>query len=484
LESNCCYCSIVKLLPMTIDIKSLTIIQALEGMRNKKFTAVDLVQGCLANINKYNDDYHVLLTVVDEAVLLTKAKEIDKTDYSLPLSGIPIVLKDLFSTDGLRTTAGSRVLEGYTPVYDATVVAKLKSAGAIIIGKANQDAWAHGSTGENSDFTPTGNAYNKDYAAGGSSSGSAVAVALGMCLAAAGTDTGGSIRVPASWNNLVGFKPTYGRVSRYGIIAMASSLDSIGHITKDVADSAYMLSITAGKDPFDATTGGDPIGRFVPSRMTLKGVRIGVAPEYLGVGKKATKGMHPDLEERIEASLAALEKLGATIVQISLPYTDVALETYYILCPSEVSSNLGRYDGVRYGNGRESFGAEAKRRIMIGTYSLSSGYYDAYYKTAQKVRSLVIADFVQAFEEVDVVFAPVTPGPAPKLGEYADDPISVYLSDIYTVPVNLAGLPAIALPSGFVDGLPVGIQLIGPQWSEEKLFSIGNAYELRTNNRR
>jgi len=453
-----------------MTIQKLTISAALEGMRNKKFAAVDLVQGCLANINKYNDDYHVLLTVVDEAVLLTKAKEIDKTDYSLPLSGIPIVLKDLFSTDGLRTTAGSRVLEGYTPVYDATVVAKLKSAGAIIIGKANQDAWAHGSTGENSDFTPTGNAYNKDYAAGGSSSGSAVAVALGMCLAATGTDTGGSIRVPASWNNLVGFKPTYGRVSRYGIIAMASSLDSIGHITKDVADSAYMLSITAGKDPFDATTGNKKLDAW-SERKTLEGVRIGVSKEYL-------------LEEITERALKSFEELGAVIVDISLPYTEAALETYYVLCPSEVSSNLARFDGVRYGRDRSAFGDEAKRRMMIGTYALSSGYYDAYYKTASKVRTLVLRDFEKAFEKVDVIFAPVTPGPPSKIGEKVNDPLALYLSDIYTVPVNLTGLPAIALPSGFVRGLPVGIQLIGPQWSEEKLFQIGNAYELRTNNRR
>lgn len=458
-----------------MDLKNLTIQKALEGYRKKQFSAVDAVTACLENVRRYNAEYNVLLTVREEKDILEEAKRVD---YSLPLAGIPIVLKDLFSTDGLRTTAGSKVLEQYTPVYDATVVAKLKKAGAIIIGKANQDAWGHGSSGENSDFGPTANAYSRDHVAGGSSSGSAVAVALGMCLAATGTDTGGSIRVPASWNNLVGLKPTYGRVSRYGIIAMASSLDSIGHITKNVADSAYMLSVTAGKDPLDATTGDETVGgSSVVGRKDLKGIRIGVAPEYLAVGKKATKGMHAGLEDQIESSLAVLEKLGATIVTISLPNTDAALETYYILCPSEVSSNLGRYDGVRYGNSRDRFGAEAKRRIMIGTYSLSSGYYDAYYKTAQKVRSLVVSDFVRAFEKVDVVFAPVTPGPAPKIGEYADDPMAVYLSDIYTVPVNLTGLPAIALPSRFVDGLPVGIQLIGPQWSEEKLFAIGHAYE-------
>ncbi len=475
-----------------MDIKTLTIRSALEGLRTKQFAAVDLVLACLANIKKYNEEYRALLTVVDERALLAQAKDIDKTDYSLPLSGIPIVLKDLFSTDGVRTTAASHVLEQYTPVFDATVVAKLKAAGAIVIGKANQDAWAHGSTGENSDFTPTGNAYNKEYVAGGSSSGSAVAVALGMCLAATGTDTGGSIRVPASWNNLVGLKPTYGRVSRYGIVAMASSLDSIGHITKDVVDSEYLLSITAGKDPLDATTGDvgfqTHLGGVTASvslqpatsevkQSSLKGVKVGVSKEYLAVGKKATKGMDPGIENVTEQALKIFETLGATIVDISLPYTAAALEAYYIICPSEVSSNLARHDGVRYGNGRDTFGAEAKRRIMIGTYALSSGYYDAYYQTAQKIRSLVVADFTKAFEAVDAVFAPVTPGSPSRIGEHVNDPLALYLSDIYTVPVNLAGLPAIALPAGFIDNLPVGIQLIGPQWSEEKLFEIGAAYE-------
>ncbi len=467
-----------------MDIKKLTIQKALEGLRTKKFTAVDLVDACMANIEKYNEEYHVLLTVVDEAVLVKQAQAVDETDYSLPLAGIPIVLKDLFSTDGIRTTAGSKVLEQYTPVYDATVVTTLKAAGAIIIGKANQDAWAHGSTGENSDYAPTSNAYSKIHVAGGSSSGSAVAVALGMCLAATGTDTGGSIRVPAAWNNLVGLKPTYGRVSRYGIIAMASSLDTIGHITKDVADSAYVLSITSGRDPYDATTGEQKLGVWSPSK-TLKGVRIGVSKEYLTVGNKATKGVDPKLEEVTEQARKKLEGLGAQIVDVSLPHTQAALETYYVIVPSEISSNLARYDGVRYGDGREAFGAEATRRMMIGTYALSSGYYDAYYKTASKVRTLVKQDFEKAFGVVDAIFAPVTPTPPFTIGEKLDDPLALYLSDIYTVPVNLAGVPAIALRGGFVRGLPVGIQLIGPQWSEENLFAIGNAYEqsIRTHHR-
>lgn len=437
-----------------MDIKDLTIQKALEGYRTKQFTAVDVVTACLENVRRYNAEYNVLLTVREEKDILEEAKRVD---YSLPLAGIPIVLKDLFTTDGVRTTAGSKVLEDYTPVFDATVVTKLKAAGAIIIGKANQDAWAHGSSGENSDFGPTANAYNKNLVAGGSSSGSAVAVALGMCLAATGTDTGGSIRVPASWNNLVGLKPTYGRVSRYGIIAMASSLDTIGHMTKDVADSAYFLAVTAGRDPHDATTADKKLGAWSPKK-TLKGVRIGIAKEL-------------PAERRVKT----FEELGAKTVDVSLPHIKDALETYYVIVPSEISSNLARYDGVRYGNDRSAFGPEAKRRMMIGTHALSSGYYDAYYKTASKVRTLVRRDFENAFENVDVIVAPVTPTPPFRIGEKVNDPLALYLIDLYTVPVNLAGLPALSLGEG--------IQLIGPQWSEEKLFSIGSAYERHTHHR-
>lgn len=437
-----------------MDSTKLTILSALEGLRTKQFTAVDLVQACLENVRKYNKEYNALLTVVDEEILLKQAKA---TDYSLPLAGIPIVLKDMFSTDGLRTTAGSTVLVDFTPVYEATVVKRLKDAGAIIIGKANQDAWAHGSSGENSDFGPTANAYSRNRVAGGSSSGSAVAVALGMCLAATGTDTGGSIRVPAAWNKLVGLKPTYGRVSRYGIIAMASSLDSIGHITRDVADSGYVLSVTAGGDPYDATTADRPLGQW-KAKKALTGIRIGIA-EALPCAEAAR----------------GFSALGAKLVPVDLPHIASALETYYVIVPSEVSSNLARYDGVRYGRGRDAFGAEAKRRIMIGTYALSSGYYEAYYKTASNVRTLICRDFARAFARVDAILAPATPTPPPKIGERVNDPLALYRADIYTVPVNLAGLPAISLPSG--------VQLIGPQWSEEMLFAIGKAYETRTGHR-
>ncbi|HCR92375.1 MAG TPA: Asp-tRNA(Asn)/Glu-tRNA(Gln) amidotransferase subunit GatA [Candidatus Pacebacteria bacterium] len=460
-----------------MDIFALTIEQALEGYRAKKFTAVDVVKTCLENVRKYNKEYNVLLTVRDEDELIKEAKSVD---YSKPLAGIPVVLKDLFSTNLLRTTGGAKIIDTYVPRYDATVVRKLKESGAIIIGKANEDAWGHGSSGENSDFGPTRNAYNKNHVAGGSSSGSGVAVALGMCLFGTGTDTGGSIRMPAAYNNLVGLKPTYGRVSRYGILAMASSLDTIGHVTKTVGDNALVLSITAGKDPLDATTDTQPVARASFKRSDLKGLKIGVSPEYLAIGKQATPGMDEKLEAVTETALKELEKLGATIVTVNLPNTQPALATYYVLVPSEISSNLGRYDGVRFGHTRETFGGEAKRRMMIGTYALSSGYYDAYYKTGQKVRTLVRTDFTKAFESVDAIFAPVSPYPAPKIGDFSQDPLAVYLSDIYTVPINLAGVAALGLPAGFIGDLPVGIQLIGPQWSEERLYEIGFAYEQET----
>lgn len=461
-----------------MDIKSLTIQKALEGLRKKQFTAVDIVSACLENVYRYNAEYNVLLSVRDEKDVVGEAKRVD---YSLPLAGIPIVLKDLFSTDGLRTTAGSKVLDQYTPVYDATVVAKLKDAGAIVIGKANEDAWGHGSSGENTDYTPTKNPYDRSRVPGGSSSGSAAAVALGMCLAATGTDTGSSVRLPAAFCNLVGLKPTYGRVSRYGIIAMASSFDTIGHLTKTVYDNARICEITAGRDPFDATTPDIPVPQYT-NKLDINphGIKIGLPKEYF-----ETKGMDPRIRDITMNALKQLEDLGAKVTEVSLPHTNVAMECYYILVPSEVSSNLARFDGVRYGNGRGMFGAEAKRRMMIGTYALSAGYYEAYYKTASKVRTLVKADFDGAFAHVDVIAAPSSPTLPFKIGEKANDPLAMYLSDIFMCPVNIAGVPALNVPCGFVDGLPVGMQLIGSQWSEEKLFAIGNAYEqsIRTDHR-
>lgn len=459
-----------------MEITELTIQSALEGLRTKQFTAVDLVRACLENVRKYNDAYHVLLTVVDESILIKQAEEMDKTDYSRHLSGIPIVLKDLFSSEGIRTTAGSNVLEDYIPVYDATVVARLKAAGAIIIGKANQDAWGHGSSGENSDYFPTKNPYDPSRVPGGSSSGSAAAVALGMALAATGTDTGSSVRLPAAFCNLVGLKPTYGRVSRYGIIAMASSFDTIGHITKTVYDNALVAEITAGRDPLDATTGDEPVPRFT-ERIggTLRGKTIGLPKEYF-----ALEGMDPKVGDSTRRAIKKLEDLGARVIDVSLPHTDVAMACYYVLVPSEVSSNLARFDGVRFGLGRETFGLEAKRRMMIGTYALSSGFYDAYYKTAAKVRTLIKKDFEDAFAKVDALIAPSSPTLPFKIGEKSNDPVAMYLSDIFMCPVNIAGIPAVNVPCGFVDGLPVGMQIIGPQFGEEKIFQIGSVYEKET----
>lgn len=457
-----------------MDIRNLTIYSALEGFRKKQFTAVDVVRACLENVAKYNKEYNVLLTVENEEVLLEQAKKSDATDYSLPLAGIPIVLKDLFSTVELRTTAGSHVLEQYVPTYDATVVKKLKAAGAIVIGKANEDAWGHGSSGENSDFGPTRNLWDPTRVPGGSSSGSAVAVSLGMALAGTGTDTGSSVRLPAAFCNLVGLKPTYGRVSRYGIIAMASSFDSIGHITKTVSDNALILEITAGKDQYDATTTDTPVPAY-RRLLEEKGrpATVGIPKEYFA------GGLDTGTQTVLDEALSVLKKLGFTLREVSFPHTNDAMSCYYILVLSEISSNLARFDGIRYGNSRDYFGDEARRRIMTGTYALSSGYYDAYYRTAAKVRTLIKRDFEDAFTHVDVIIAPSSPTVPFKLGEKSD-PVQMYLSDIFMCPVNIAGVPSLNIPAGFAQGLPVGMQLIGPQWSEERLYEIGFAYEQET----
>jgi aspartyl-tRNA(Asn)/glutamyl-tRNA(Gln) amidotransferase subunit A len=389
-----------------------------------------------------------------------------------PLLGIPVALKDIFSTKGVRTTAGSAVLDDYIPEYDATVVKKLKDAGAVILGKTNMDAWAHGSSGENSDFGPTKNPYNTAYIPGGSSSGSPVAVADNMAFMATGTDTGGSIRLPASFCNVVGLKPTYGRVSRYGVIAMASSLDSIGHFTKTVRDNAYILDLTAGKDPLDGTT---PDRKVLPYTKQLgqgvKGLKIGVPKEYF------IKGLDPRIEKAVRDALMFYEQAGADIIEVSLPHTESAIDVYYIVQTAEVSSNLARYDGIRFGNPRSSFGDEAIRRIMLGTYVLSAGYYDAFYKKAMQVRTLLIQDFQKAFEKVDVLLTPASPTLPWKLGAKVDDPLSMYLSDVFTVHANLVGIPGLSVPAGFIDGLPVGMQLLGPHFQEELLYRVAYEYE-------
>ncbi|KKQ28938.1 MAG: aspartyl/glutamyl-tRNA amidotransferase subunit A [Candidatus Levybacteria bacterium RIFCSPLOWO2_12_FULL_37_14] len=463
-----------------MKLNELTIKEAKGGLKSKKFSSVELTKACLEQIKKHNKDLNAFITVTEKEALdsARKADDLASQDQVLEaksLLGIPIALKDLFSTKGIKTTAASNVLKDYIPQYDAAVVKKIKDAGAIIIGKTNCDAWAHGSSGENSDFGPTKNPWDKEYVPGGSSSGSAVSVASDMCIASTGTDTGGSIRLPASFNNVVGLKPTYGRVSRYGIIAMASSLDSIGHFTKTVEDSALFFNVTAGQDKMDATTLPNPVEDFTKDlNKGIKGLKIGIPKEFV------TSDLDNEAKEKFEETVKTFANLGAEIIEISLPYTEYGIAAYYIIQPSEVSSNLARYDGIRYGNDRSYFGDEAKRRIMLGTFTLSSGYYDAYYKKAMAVRTLIIKDFNDAFQKVDALISPVCPTLPWKLGEKINDPIKMYMSDVLTVTANLAGIPGLSLPIGFIDGLPVGMQILGPQLSEVKLFQIGYAYEQAT----
>jgi len=462
-----------------MKLNELTIKQSIEGLRSKKFSSEELTKECLKEIKKKNVTLNAFISVCEEEAL-KQAKRADKLiseNQEALLLGIPIALKDLFLTKGIKTTAASNVLNNYIPQYDGTVTSKLKEAGAVIIGKTNCDAWAHGSSGENSDFGPTKNPWNEEYVPGGSSSGSAVSVAANMCIASTGTDTGGSIRLPASFCNVVGLKPTYGRVSRYGIIAMASSLDSIGHFTKTVEDSASLLNVTAGTDPKDATTPNVRVDEYSQDLdKGVKGLRIGIPKEYF------MEGLDNKIKEKVKRVIKFYEKEGANIVDISLPTTKYAIACYYIIQPSEVSSNLARYDGIRYGNTRMEFGSEAKRRIMLGTFTLSAGYYDAYYKKAMKVRTLIKKDFDDAFKKVDAILSPVSPTLPWKIGEKVNDPLKMYLSDIFTVTANLSGIPGLSIPIGFINDLPVGLQILGPNFSEKTLFRIGNHFERSNKN--
>jgi len=456
-----------------MSLNTLSIKKAREGLSKRQFSSVELVRACISKI-KERKNLNAFITVCEKEAL-EKARQSDKKikdRIDLPLLGIPISLKDIYLTKGIRTTAGSKVLDDYIPQYNATVVKKLEDVGAIIIGKTNCDAWAHGSSGENSDYGHTKNPWSEAHVPGGSSSGSAVSVAAKMSFASMGSDTGGSIRLPASFCDVVGLKPTYGRVSRYGIVAMASSLDSIGHFTKNTDDSALMLSVTAGKDLNDSTMPSKNVESYESYlRRGVKGVKIGIPKEYFALG------LDKRIKDNVIKSVKSLEKEGAKIESISLPNTEYATACYYIIQPAEVSSNLARYDGIRYGSARQNFGDEAKRRIMLGTYVLSSGYYDAYYKRAMQVRTLIKKDFDEAFKKVDVIITPVSPTLAWKLGEKTSDPLLMYLSDIYTVTANLAGIPGLSVPIGFIDDLPVGMQILGPQFSEGKLFQVGKAWE-------
>lgn len=460
-----------------------TIEQTQAGLLKKKFTAADLVDACLAEIKKRNEDLNVFITVTEEFAFKQAGKvdalvanNKEKAFRQYPLLGVTVAHKDLFLTKGIRTTAGSRVLEAYVPAYSATVVRKLEDAGCILVGKTNCDAWAHGASGENSDFGPTKNPWDAEYVPGGSSSGSAVAVSTGMSLISTGTDTGGSVRQPASFCGVVGLKPTYGAVSRYGVVAMASSLDSVGHFTKSVGDSRRVFGVTRGEDGHDGTVKSSKyVVSSIQNPVSSKKLKLGIPKEYF------IQGIDREVADSVMAAAKVFEKQGMETVEVSLPHTKDAISVYYIIQPAEVSSNLGRYDGVRYGNPRAAFGAEAKRRIMLGTYVLSAGYYDAYYLKAMQVRSKIIADFDEAFSGVDVIIAPVSPTPAFKLGEKAGSPLKMYLADILTVGADLAGIPGLAIPSGFSrKGLPLGFQLMGPRFSEETLFALGELYEKVT----
>ncbi len=463
-----------------MDIKDLTIADILEGYKKKTFSVSEIVNAYLERIEQLNPTLNAFITI-DSDNAKKKALELDNSltrepVNASPLFGVPFGIKDMFLTKGVRTTAASNVLRDYIPAYSATTIDRLETSGAISLGKLNHDAWAHGSSGENSDFGPTLNPWNNEYVPGGSSSGSSASVAASMIPFATGTDTGGSIRLPASFTNTVGLKPTYGLVSRYGVISMASSLDSIGHFSKTVSDSAQILNITSGSDGYDATVADREKEDYTANLgKEITGLRIGVPKEYV------EKGLSPEVKVVFENSLNTLQKLGAEIIDVSLPHTDEGIAVYYIVQPSEVSSNLARYDGIRFGNDRSFFGKEAKRRIMLGTYTLSSGYYDAYYKKAMQVRTLIKQDFDEAYKKIDILVSPVSPTPPWKFGEKVNDPLAMYLSDALTVTVNLAGVPSLAVPAGFSkEKLPIGIQFLGPHFSEALLFQVGYAFEQET----
>lgn len=460
-----------------MDLATLSIKEAHGGLSKKKFSSVELTSSVFSQIKKKEKDIDAYLTLTEE-LALEKAKAVDEllsaNQVLSPLAGIPVAIKDVIVTKGIRTTAGSKILEDFIPPYDATVVRKLKENHSVFLGKTNCDEFAMGSSTENSAYKKTKNPHDLKRIPGGSSGGSAAAVASNMATYALGTDTGGSIRQPASLCGVVGLKPTHGLVSRYGLIAMASSLDQAGAFTKTVEDAAIVLNTISGHDPYDATSAKVKAQDYTKSLgKSIKGLKIGIAQEYF------SEGLDRGVKETVETAIKKLEGEGAKLVNISIPHQEHALATYYIIMPSEVSANLARFDGIRFGKSRDHFGSEAKRRIMLGTYALSAGYYDQYYLKAAKVRNLLKADFDRAFKKVDVICGPVSPTIAWKLREKVDDPLKMYLSDIYTVTANLVGIPGISLPCGSSDGLPVGLQIMGPHFGEDLILQVANAYEQR-----
>ena len=478
-----------------MELPFLTIKQASTLIKQKELSPLELTKSILERIQEKDEKLNTYITVLSEKALESAKKaeeEISSGNYLGPLHGIPLGLKDIFVTKDITTTCGSKMLENFIPPYDATVTQKLLDSGAVILGKNNMDEFAMGSSTETSYFGPTANPWDLERVPGGSSGGSASATAASLCLGSVGTDTGGSIRQPAALCGVVGMKPTYGRVSRFGMIAFASSLDQAGPITKTVEDTAIILNVISGADPKDSTCLNVPVPDYTQSlKSDLKGLKIGIPKEYF------VEGMDKDVEDASKKAISEMENLGAEIVEISLPHTQYAVLTYYIIAPSEASSNLARYDGVKYGFRAEGaqtlremyfktraqgFGDEVKRRIMLGTYALSSGYYDAYYLKAQKVRTLIKNDFDEAFKNVDAIVAPTTPEVAFKIGEKTQDPIKMYLSDVLTIPCNIAGLPGISIPCGYSsNGLPIGIQVLGKPFDEETVIHVAHAYENNTN---
>jgi aspartyl-tRNA(Asn)/glutamyl-tRNA(Gln) amidotransferase subunit A len=477
-----------------MELYQLTIHELKQKLVRREISSLEVTQAVIGRIQRTEDQLHAYVTLTAEEAL-EQAKRADKAlsrgTIVSDLVGIPLAIKDILCTRGVRTTCGSGILAHYIPPYDATVIRKLREIGAVLLGKTNMDEFAMGSSTENSCFGPTRNPWALDRVPGGSSGGSAAAVAADGCLGALGSDTGGSIRQPAAFCGIVGLKPTYGRVSRYGLVAFASSLDQVGPLGKDVEDCAILMTAISGFDPRDSTSVDVEVPDFRRALVRdVRGMRIGIPKEYfLG-------GLDADVEKAVQNSMRLFEQWGAVCREISLPNTDYALAAYYIICTAEASSNLARYDGVRYGHRggdnsgivdmyrktrTEGFGPEVKRRIMLGTYALSAGYYDAYYRKATQVRTLVKHDFDKAFEDVDIILTPISPTPAFRLGEKTADPLQMYMSDVFTIPINMAGLPGMSVPCGFDrQGLPIGLQLVGKHFDEETIIRAAYAFEQNT----
>ncbi|MFH0831106.1 MAG: Asp-tRNA(Asn)/Glu-tRNA(Gln) amidotransferase subunit GatA [Parcubacteria group bacterium] len=491
--------SAAKLPIKAAQLARLSLTDTVVGLAAKKFSSLELVEAYLKRRDQVEPKIEAYLLTLDDQAR-AQAKQVDErrahADKLPALAGVPIAVKDNFNLIGSETTCGSKILKKYIAPYDATAVARLKEAGVIILGKTNLDEFAMGASTENSAFKTTKNPWDTTRVPGGSSGGSAAAVASDMVAAALGSDTGGSVRQPAALTNIVGLKPSYGRISRYGLVALASSIDVVGTLTKTVADAAVLLERLAGEDSKDATCYPEPAPQYpqLIEGPNIKGLKVGLPKEYFA------KGLDPAVKEQVFTAAKQLEQLGAKLVDVSLPHSKYALPTYYIILPCEASANLARYDGIKYGESimrskevsprdllevymrsrAQGFGAEPTRRIMLGTYALSSGYYDAYYRRAQKVRTLVRRDFLEVFKKVQVLLTPTTPTTAFKIGEKKQDPIAMYLCDVMTVAVNVAGVPALSLPCGFVGELPVGMQLIGPDYNEELILKVGHAYQLAT----